>query len=198
MEMSNLQDLLVENLKDLYSAETQLLKALPKVAKKVENEQLREALTMHVRETEEQVRRLERVLGKMGEKPTGKKCKGMEGLIEENKEMMEEDADPDVLDAGLIVGSQKIEHYEIAGYGSAVTFAKLLGDEESARLLAQTLDEEERTDKKLTQIAESSINIEAASGADDDEETMTRSSGRSRSNGGGGGSRRKASSSRRR
>jgi len=199
MEMSNLQDLLVENLKDLYSAETQLLKALPKVAKKVENEQLREALTMHVRETDEHVRRLEQVLSKMGEKPTGKKCKGMEGLIEENKEMMEEDADPDVLDAGLIVGSQKIEHYEIAGYGSAVTFAKLLGDEESARLLAQTLDEEERTDKKLTQIAESSINIEAASGADDEGETMTRSSGRSRSNGGnGGGSRRKSSSASRR
>ena len=199
MEMSNLQDLLVENLKDLYSAETQLLKALPKVAKKVENEQLREALTMHVKETEEQARRLERVLSQMGEKPTGKKCKGMEGLIEENKELLEEDADPDVLDAGLIVGSQKIEHYEIAGYGSAVTFAKLLGDEESARLLAQTLDEEERTDKKLTQIAESSINIEAASGADDEGETMTRSSGRSRSNGGnGGGSRRKSSSASRR
>jgi ferritin-like metal-binding protein YciE len=184
MEMSNLQDLLVENLKDLYSAETQLLKALPKVAKKVENEQLREALTMHVKETEQQVKRLEQVLGKMGEKPGGKKCHGMEGLIEEAKEMMEEDADPDVLDAGLIVDCQKVEHYEIAGYGSAVTFAKLLGDEESARLLAQTLDEEERADKKLTEIAENSINIEAASGADDDE-SMSRSSSRGRSNGGG-------------
>ena len=185
MEMSNLQDLLVENLKDLYSAETQLLKALPKVAKKVENEQLRQALTMHVKETEQQVRRLEQVLGKMGEKPGGKKCHGMEGLIEEAKELMEEDADPDVLDAGLIVDCQKVEHYEIAGYGSAVTFAKLLGDDESARLLAQTLDEEERADKKLTEIAESTINIEAAAGA-----------GRSRSNGGGGG-RRSSSSSRR-
>ena len=184
MEMSNLQDLLVENLKDLYSAETQLLKALPKVAKKVENEQLRQALTMHVKETEQQVKRLEQVLGKMGEKPGGKKCHGMEGLIEEAKEMMEEDADPDLLDAGLIVDCQKVEHYEIAGYGSAVTFAKLLGDEESARLLAQTLDEEERADKKLTEIAENSINIEAASGADDDE-SMSRSSSRGRSNGGG-------------
>ncbi|MEA2735298.1 MAG: hypothetical protein QOE14_1749 [Humisphaera sp.] len=192
MELSNLQDLLVENLKDLYSAETQLLKALPKVAKKVENEQLREALTMHVKETEGQVKRLEQILGKMGEKPGGKKCHGMEGLIEEAKEMMEEDADPEVMDAGLIVDCQKVEHYEIAGYGSAVTFAKLLGDEESARLLAQTLDEEERADKKLTQIAESTINIEAASGAEDEEETTTRSSGRSRSNGGG----RKSSSSR--
>ena len=173
MELSNLQDLLVENLKDLYSAETQILKALPKVARKVENEQLREALTMHVKQTEQQVKRLEQVLSKMGEKPGGKKCHGMEGLIEEAKEMMEEDADPEVMDAGLIVDCQKVEHYEIAGYGSAVTFAKLLGDEESARLLAQTLDEEERADKKLTEIAESSINIEAASG-----ESMARSSGR--------------------
>lgn len=191
MKMSNLQDLMVENLKDLYSAETQMLKALPKVAKKVENEQLREALTMHVKETEQQAKRLEQILGKMGEKPGGKKCHGMEGLLEENKEMMEEDAEPDVMDAGLIVGCQKAEHYEIAGYGSAVTFAKLLGDEESARLLALSLDEEERTDKKLSQIAESSINIEAAEG-DTGEETSSRSSGRS--NGGGG--RKKAASSR--
>ena len=191
MELSNLQDLLVENLKDLYSAETQILKALPKVAKKVENEQLRDALTMHVKETEGQVKRLEQILSRMGEKPGGKKCHGMEGLIEEAKEMMEEDADPDVLDAGLIVDCQKVEHYEIAGYGSAVTFAKLLGDNESARLLAMTLDEEERADKKLTAIAESTINIEAASGADDDE---TRSSGRSN---GGGGRRSSSSSSRR-
>lgn len=199
MQMSNLQDLLVDNLKDLYSAETQMLKALPKVAKKVDNEQLREALTMHVKETEQQVKRLEQVLGQMGEKPGGKKCQGMQGLLEENKEMMQEDAEPDVMDAGLIVGCQKAEHYEIAGYGSAVTFAKLLGNDEAARLLAQSLDEEERTDKKLTQIAESSINLEAAEG-----ETTTRSSsrssgGRSRSRtGGGGGGGRKASASRRR
>ena len=192
MEMSNLQDLLVENLKDLYSAETQMLKALPKVAKKVENEQLREALTMHVKETEQQVKRLEQVLGQMGEKPGGKKCHGMEGLLEENKEMMEEDAEPEVMDAGLIVGCQKAEHYEIAGYGSAVTFAKLLGNQEAARLLAQSLDEEERADKKLTQIAETTINVEAADSSDDAEEATTRSS--SRSNGGG----RKSSSSSRR
>ena len=164
MEMSNLQDLLVENLKDLYSAETQILKALPKVAKKVESDELRRALTMHVKETEGQVKRLEQVLSKMGEKPGGKKCHGMEGLLSEAKELMGEDAEPDVVDAGLIVDCQKVEHYEIAGYGSAVTFAKLLGDEESARLLAQSLDEEERADKKLTQIAVSSINLEAAEG----------------------------------
>jgi ferritin-like metal-binding protein YciE len=193
MEMSNLQDLLVENLKDLYSAETQMLKALPKVAKKVENEQLREALTMHVKETEQQVKRLEQVLSQMGEKPGGKKCHGMEGLLEENKEMMEEDAEPEVMDAGLIVGCQKAEHYEIAGYGSAVTFAKLLGNQEAARLLAQSLNEEERADKKLTEIAETTINVQAADERDD-VETTTRSSGRGRSNGAG----RKSSSSRRR
>jgi ferritin-like metal-binding protein YciE len=164
MEMTSLQDLWVENLKDLYSAENQLLKALPRVAKKVENNQLRQALQLHIKETEAQVDRLERIFKKIGEKPTGKKCHGMEGLIEEAKELMGEDAEPEVLDAGLIVDCQKVEHYEIAGYGSAVTFAKLLGDEESARLLAQTLDEEERTDKKLTQIAESTINVQAARG----------------------------------
>jgi ferritin-like metal-binding protein YciE len=190
MEMSNLQDLLVENLKDLYSAETQMLKALPKVAKKVENEQLRQALTMHVKETEQQVKRLEQVLSQMGEKPGGKKCHGMEGLLEENKEMMEEDAEPEVMDAGLIVGCQKAEHYEIAGYGSAVTFAKLLGNQEAARLLAQSLNEEERADKKLTEIAETTINVQAADESDD---VTTRSSGRGRSNGAG----RKASSRRR-
>ena len=165
MEMNDLQDLMVENLKDLYSAETQLMKALPKVAKAVENEELRDALEMHLKQTEGHAKRLEQILKSMGEKPGGKKCKAMEGLIEENKEMLEEDAAPDVMDAGLIVGCQKVEHYEIAGYGSAVTFAKLLGNDEAARLLAQTLDEEERTDKLLSQIAESSINVEAAQGA---------------------------------
>ena len=188
MEMTDLQDLLVENLKDLYSAETQILKALPKVAKKVDNDQLRQALTMHVKETEGQVKRLEQILSKMGEKPGGKKCHGMEGLLSEAKELMEEDAAPDVMDAGLIVDCQKVEHYEIAGYGSAVTFAKLLGNTEAARLLAQSLDEEERADKKLTQIAESTINVEAANSGDD------------RGNGGmsrGGGKKSKSSSRRR-
>ena len=174
MEMTNLQDLLVENLKDLYSAETQILKSLPKVAKKVENPQLRQALEMHVKETENQVKRLEQVLSKMGEKPGGKKCKGMEGLLEENKEMMEEDAAPDVRDAGLIVGCQKVEHYEIPGYGSAVTFCKLLGDEESGRLLGKSLDEEKKADEKMTMIAERTINIEAA---DDGESSSSRSRG---------------------
>jgi ferritin-like metal-binding protein YciE len=172
---------MVENLKDLYSAETQLLKALPKVAKAAENEQLKAALEQHVVETKAQVGRLEKIFDKLGEKPTGKKCHGMEGLIEENKEMLEEDAEPDVMDAGLIVGCQKVEHYEIAGYGSAVTFAKLLGDDEAARLLGQTLDEEKATDQKLSEIAESSINLQAAGGAEGGEE---QSSGQQRSGNG--------------
>jgi len=178
MQMNNLQDLMVDNLKDLYNAENQLLKALPKVAKAVENEQLREALEMHLKETQGHVQRLEQVFSTLGEKPTGKKCKGMEGLIEENKELMGEDAEPDVMDAGLIVGCQKIEHYEIAGYGSAVTFAKMLGNNEAARLLGEILDEEERTDKKLTEIAKSSINVQAAEGGGEEEmeERSTRSS----------------------
>ena len=164
MEMNDLQDLMVEELRDLYSAENQLLKALPKVARACDSDELKAAFQQHAQETQTHVKRLEQIFKQLGEKPTGKKCKGMEGLIEENKEMMSEDAEPDVLDAGLIVGSQKIEHYEIAGYGSAVTFAKLLGNDQAARLLAQTLDEEERTDKKLSEIAESSINVEAADG----------------------------------
>jgi ferritin-like metal-binding protein YciE len=162
MEMETLQDLFVEELRDLYSAENQILKAGPKMVKSVENEELKAALQEHLRITEKQVQRLDRIFKKLGEKPTGKKCHGMEGLLEENKELLGEDAEQDVLEAGLIVGQQKVEHYEIAGYGSAVTFAKLLGDDEAGKLLAQTLDEEKEADRLLTEIAERTINIEAA------------------------------------
>ena len=161
MEMENLQDLFVEELRDLYSAENQLLKALPKMAKKASSPDLQDAFQTHLKETEGHVKRLEQIFGKLGKKPTGKKCKGMEGLIEEGKEMMSEDAEPEVLDAGLISAAQRVEHYEIAGYGTVRTYAKLLGDEQAAKLLQQTLDEEGATDKKLTQLAESSINVEA-------------------------------------
>jgi ferritin-like metal-binding protein YciE len=160
MEMQTLQDLFVENLKDLYSAENQILKAGPKVSKAVENQDLKSALDEHLRITETQVERLERIFKDLGEKPTGKKCHGMEGLLEENKELLGEDAQQDVLEAGVIVGMQKVEHYEIAGYGSAVTFAKLLGNDEAADLLAQTLEEEKNADRMLTQIAEQ-INVQA-------------------------------------
>ena len=177
MEMSNLQDLFVENLKDLYSAENQILKALPKAAKKVNSDELRSALEEHVEQTQGHVERIEQIMEKLGEKPGGKKCHGMEGLLSEAKELLGEDAEPDVLDAGLIVDCQKVEHYEIAGYGSAVTFAKLLGNDEAARLLGQTLDEEKAADQKLTEIAESSINLEAAGG---ETESPARSSSRRR------------------
>lgn len=197
MELNNLQDLFVSNLKDLYNAEYQILKALPKAAKKVENPQLRSALEMHVKQTQGHADRIEQVLGRLGEKPTGKKCYGMKGLLEEASETLGEDADPDVLDAGVIVDCQKVEHYEIAGYGSAITFAKLLGDNEAARLLSQTLDEEKMADQKLTQIAESSINLEAAD-SESGSSARSRSSSRSASRGNGGSRRSMSMSSRRR
>jgi ferritin-like metal-binding protein YciE len=162
MEMESLQELLVEEMRDLYNAENQLLKALPKMAKKASNPQLKKAFETHLKETEGHVQRLQRVFEKLGKKPTGKKCAAMEGLIEEGKEMMAEDMDEDTMDAALISAAQKVEHYEIASYGTVRTWAQLLGDEQTARTLQQTLDEEGKTDKLLTDLAESSINIEAA------------------------------------
>ena len=162
MEMETLQDLFVEELKDLYSAEAQLLKAMPKMVKKAQHPELKQAFETHMRETEGQVKRLDRIFDQLGEKAKGKKCLAMEGLINEAKEHMSEDMDEDVMDAALIGMAQKIAHYEIAGYGTARTYAKLLGNREIQRLLQETLDEEGKTDKLLTKLAESSINIEAA------------------------------------
>ena len=162
MEMETLQDLFVEELKDLYSAEAQLLKAMPKMVKKAQHPELKQAFQTHMRETEGQVKRLDRIFDQLGEKAKGKKCLAMEGLIKEAKEHMSEDMDDDVMDAALIGMAQKIEHYEIAGYGTARTYAKLLGNKEVQRLLQETLDEEGKTDKLLTKLAESSINVEAA------------------------------------
>jgi ferritin-like metal-binding protein YciE len=161
MESENLRELYVEELKDLYSAENQLLKALPKMAKKASSPELQQAFQKHLKETEVQVQRLERIFEKLDEKPKGKKCKAMEGLVEEAQDMMSEFDDPEVLDAGLIAAAQRVEHYEIAGYGTVRTYARLLGDEQAAKLLQQTLDEEGKTDKLLTELAENSINIEA-------------------------------------
>lgn len=161
MQLQDLQDLFLDNLKDLYNAEKQLLKALPKMAKAADSNELRTAFETHTEETQGHIDRLEQVFERMGKRAAGKTCKAMQGLIEENKELLEEDAAPDVLDAGMIVGAQKVEHYEIAAYGTMVEWAKLMGDKESAKLLAQTLDEEETTDKKLTQLARKSINLEA-------------------------------------
>jgi len=161
MEMESLQELLVEEMRDLYSAENQLTKAMPKMAKKAKNPQLKKAFETHLRETEVQIQRLQKIFEKLGKKPSGKKCLAMEGLIEEGKEMMGEDMDDDVMDAALIGIAQKIEHYEIATYGTVRTWAQLIGDDQTAKNLQQTLDEEGKTDKLLTELAESVINIEA-------------------------------------
>jgi ferritin-like metal-binding protein YciE len=161
MEIDSLQKLYVDELKDLYSAEKQIIQALPRMAKKASNPQLRAAFEEHLEVTKKQVERLDQIFERLERSPRGKKCKGMEGLIEEGKEMMQEDMDPEVLDAALISAAQKVEHYEIAGYGTVRTYAQLLGEEEDARLLQLTLDEEGETDKKLTQLAESSVNVEA-------------------------------------
>ncbi|HEY2587134.1 MAG TPA: ferritin-like domain-containing protein [Tepidisphaeraceae bacterium] len=161
MHMQDLQDLYIEELRDIYNAEKQLVKALPKMAKKASHDELKQAFTTHLEETKGHVERLEQIFEKLGKRAGGKTCKAMQGIVEEGKDMMEEDAEPEVLDAALIAAAQRAEHYEIAAYGTVRTYAKLLGDEKAAKLLQTTLDEEGNTDKKLTQLAESSINVEA-------------------------------------
>lgn len=168
MKLASLHDLFVDELKDLYGAENQILKALPKMAKAASSEDLVDAFESHLKETEGQVERLEKICQDLGVSPKGKKCKAMEGLIEEGKELMEQEADPHVMDAALIAAAQKVEHYEMAGYGCARTFARLLGLEEAADLLQETLDEEGATDEKLTELAESVINAEAATAGEDE------------------------------
>jgi ferritin-like metal-binding protein YciE len=162
MNLDTLRDLFVDELKDLYNAEHQLLKALPKMAKAATSRQLAQAFESHLKETKGQVERLEQVFAGLDASPKGKKCKAMEGLVEEGSEWMEEDADPDVMDAGLIACAQRVEHYEIAGYGCVRTYAQLLGETKAAALLQKTLDEEGAADKKLTQLAQQ-INVEANS-----------------------------------
>ena len=164
MELEHLMDLYVDELKDVYNAEKQILKALPKMAKKAEHPELRAAFEDHLAVTEEQVSRLETIFDDLGLPARGKKCKGMEGLLEEGQEMMEEDADPDVLDAAMISSAQRVEHYEIAAYGTLRTYARQLGLSEHAKLLQRTLDEEGETDKLLTRIAESRVNRDAEVG----------------------------------
>ena len=161
MELNTLHALYVEGLKDLYSAENMILKALPRMIRSSTHKELKRAFTLHERQTREQVKRLERICKELGESPRGKKCVGMEGLIEEAKELIGEKPDPDVLDAGLISAAQHVEHYEMAGYGTVRTYARQLGMEEHARLLQQTLDEEGETDKLLTDLAVRSVNIDA-------------------------------------
>jgi ferritin-like metal-binding protein YciE len=159
--MHTLDDLFLVQLRDLYSAENQIVKALPKMAKAASSEELRSAFDEHLEQTKGHVERLEEIFDRLGARSRGKKCEAMEGLLEEGKEILSMNAEPHVRDAAMIAAAQRVEHYEIAGYGCARTFARLLGDHEAADLLQQTLDEEAETDQKLTQIAESSINIEA-------------------------------------
>ena len=161
MKLETLRDLYVEQLRDLYSAETQLVKALPKMAKAASHTELRSAFQQHLNQTEGHVQRIEQIFQQHGGKPTGQTCKGMEGLISEGEEMIKMKGDPAAIDAGLIAAAQRVEHYEIAGYGCVRTYAQLLGDTRGAQLLQQTLDEEGMTDKKLTQLAERVINLEA-------------------------------------
>jgi len=160
--LNSLQDLFQDQLADLYDAENQLVKALPKMAEAASSPRLQSAFREHLEQTKGHVERLQQVFEQLGSKAKGKTCQAMEGLIEEGSELMEEKADPSVLDAGLIAAAQKVEHYEMAGYGCLYTWAEQLGHGQAAQLLKQTLSEEEQTDKKLTQIAEGMVNLQAA------------------------------------
>ena len=158
MSLATLHDLMVHELKDLYSAERQLVQALPKMAKNATSDQLRTAIDNHLAETEEHVTRLEQVMESLGESPRGQKCAGMQGLLEEGKSFLKEDADPDVMDAGIIVSAQKVEHYEIASYGAVCEYARMMGHTEALQLLEQTLAEEKKADQTLNKLAEGGIN----------------------------------------
>ena len=161
MELETLKDLYIHELKDLYSAEKQIIKALPKMVKAATNKQLAAGFKGHLEQTKEHAARLEEILDSHDESTDGPKCEGMEGVLREGDEMIEEDAEDQVRDAGLIAAAQRVEHYEIAGYGCARTYAELLGDQQGAQLLEITLTEESDTDKKLTKLAKSVINVAA-------------------------------------
>lgn len=162
LTLANLEDLLVQQLQDLYSAETQLISALPKMANAASSSRLKTGFEAHLQDTLQHKERLERVFKALGVKPGSEKCEAMAGLISEGQEVINTLGDPDVKDAALIAAAQRVEHYEIAGYGCARTFARRLGKDDTARLLQETLREEVQTDQLLTEIAESSINPVAA------------------------------------
>lgn len=174
MALETLHDLLIEELKDLYSAENQLVKALPKMAKAATAPELRAAFEEHLEVTKGQVERLEAIFQGFNASPKGKKCVAMEGLIKEGSELITENDKSSVLDAGLICAAQKVEHYEMAGYGCARTFARLLGYEDAANSLQETLDEEGEADQALTELAETIINVEAEEEGDEEEVAMTK------------------------
>jgi ferritin-like metal-binding protein YciE len=160
MELESLKELYVDELRDLYSAENQLLKALPKMAKAATAKSLKSGFLKHLEQTKGHVERLETIFKQLGESPRGKTCKAMEGLVKEGDEMIKQSAEPEVKDAGLIAAAQRVEHYEMAGYGCVRNYARLLGDRKAAALLGETLKEEGQTDKDLTKLA-SSINVSA-------------------------------------
>jgi ferritin-like metal-binding protein YciE len=162
MRLDSLKKLYIQELRDLYSAENQIVKAFPKMVKAANAPELQEAFQSHLGETKNHVTRLTTVFQNLGVSPKGKSCKGMEGLLAEGAELMDEDADPEVLDAGLIAAAQRVEHYEMAGYGTVRTYARLLRDSEAEELLQEPLDEEGNADKKVTDIAEHVVNAEAA------------------------------------
>jgi len=163
MQMQDLQDLFVHKLQDLYDAEQQITKALPQMMQQVQNPQLKQGMEQHLQQTEQQIQRLEQIMEQLGVQPGGEQCAGMQGLIQEGQKLLKEQGNPEVLEAGIIAAQQAIEHYEIAGYGTARTYAQLLQNEQAAQLLQQTLDEESQTDEKLTQIAKK-INVQALQG----------------------------------
>jgi len=184
MEHQALKELYIDELKDIYNAENQLVKALPKMAKAATSDELRTGFEEHLEQTRGHVQRLEQIFKALGEKPSGKKCKGMEGLVAEGQEMMGEDFEDDVMDAALISAAQRVEHYEIAAYGTVRTYAELLGEDTAVQLLEQTLEEEKETDQKLTDMA-SEINVKAmgegsgeGSSEEDEEEVPVRKKAR--------------------
>lgn len=160
MDLDSLKDLFIDELRDLYDAENQITEALPKLIERAHYAQLKSALQEHLEVTRAQIRRLERIFEGLGEKPTGETCKGMKGLIKEGDDMASRDGESSVIDAAIISAAQRVEHYEMAGYGTVRTYAELLGQQEFANLLQQTLDEEKEADQTLNQIAKT-INVQA-------------------------------------
>jgi len=162
MQIDSLDDLYIDQLADIYDAEKRLVKALPKMAEKASTPELRSAFEDHAQKTRHHVERLEEIFQELGRDANGKKCKAMMGLISESKDILGKDIDPKIRDAGIVAAAQKVEHYEIAAYGTLRTLAETRGDRRAAQLLQETLDEEKEADHKLTQVAESSINLQAA------------------------------------
>lgn len=163
MKLDSLRDLLLEELRDLHNAETQLLDALPKMAEAASSNELKSAFNHHLEQTRQHVSRLERIFQQIGEKSSGETCEAMKGLIKEGETLVKAEGDPVVRDAGIVGAAQRVEHYEIAGYGTARSLARRLGESQMAEILQQTLNEEAEADKKLTSIAESQVNVAAAS-----------------------------------